>query len=133
MLSIPCIPPIARSIWIHSFSHTLVHLAHLLRIEVLDLLLILEKLLHAPHLLHHPTELLKLVEQGMHLHLHDTSSTGNSGDSCWLFGEGLESIHVVKFLVVHAVHDGHQTLKSFHTLLVTHLSVAPLTSPKYRT
>ena len=34
------------------------------------------------------------------LHLHDTSSTGNSGDSCWLFGEGLESIHVVKFLVM---------------------------------
>merc|ERR1719430_2139062 len=42
-------------------------------------------------------------------------------------------VNVVKFLVIHAVHDGHQALQPFHALLITHLSIAPLTSPKYRT
>ena len=45
------------------------NLAHLLRVEVLDLLLILEKLLHSPHLLHHSAELLELVKQGVHLQI----------------------------------------------------------------
>ena len=44
-----------------SLKDRIANLAHLLWVEVLDLLLILEKLLHAPHLLHHPTELLELV------------------------------------------------------------------------
>ena len=52
-----------------SLNYEIANLAHLLRIEVLDLLLILEKLLNAPHLLYHPTELLELVEQGMHLEI----------------------------------------------------------------
>ena len=50
-----------------SLNYEIANLAHLLRIEVLDLLLILEKLLHASHLFHHPAEFLELVEQGMYL------------------------------------------------------------------
>ena len=38
---------------VHGLGHALVHLPHLGRIQVLDLLLILEELLHAAHLLHH--------------------------------------------------------------------------------
>merc|ERR1719239_1605556 len=132
MLSIPCIPPIALSIW---GSIALAMLWYTLPIfcglRFLTCFSSLKSSFTPP--ICFSTQLLELVKQGVHLHLHNTSSTGNPGDSSWLFGECLESIHFVKFLVIHAVHDGHQALQPFHALLITHLSIAPLTSPKYRT
>ena len=57
-----------------SLNHWVANLAHLLWIEVLHLLLILEKLLHAAHLLHNSTELLELVKQRMHLQVNFMSA-----------------------------------------------------------
>merc|ERR1719341_2893928 len=116
--------------WVNHLGHLLVQLSHLSRINLLVHVASLEKSLDATHLFHHLCKLGVLLQQLLHLLLKHPGPSSHPPHPARLPAELFAPISIIKLLVIHAVHDGHQLLEPGLALLLAALGHKVLAKPR---